>query len=58
MKRIILNVLLLNMMAIPCLAMFNDINPVTGDWNYSINIFGIVYSLWFYHNVLKKAFKI
>lgn len=58
MKRIIQNVLLLNMMAIPCLAMFNDINPVTGDWNYSINLFGIVYSLWFYHSVLKKVFKI
>lgn len=44
MKRIILNVLLLNILALPCLAMFNDVDPVTGDWNYTVNLFGIVYS--------------
>lgn len=58
MKRIILNVLLLNILALPCLAIFNDADPVTGEWNYTINLFGIVYSVWFYHNVLKKIIKI
>lgn len=58
MKRIILNVLLLNVLALPCLAMFNGFDPVTGEWNYTINLFGIVYSVWFYHNVLKKIIKI
>jgi hypothetical protein len=58
MKRIILNVLLLNMLAFPCLAMFNDVDPITGEWNYTVNLFGIVYSVWFYCNVLKKIIKI
>ena len=58
MKRIILNVLLLNILALPCLSMFNYVDPVTGDWNYTVNLFGIVYSVWFYHKVLKKIIKI
>ena len=48
----------LNILALPCLAMFNDVDPVTGDWNYTVNLFGIVYSVWFYHKVLKKIIKI
>lgn len=50
--------LLLNILALPCLAMFNGVDPVTGEWNYTINLFGIVYSVWFYRNVLKKIIKI
>ena len=57
-RRIIINVLLLNVLALQCLLMFNDVDSVTGDWNYGINLFGLVYSYWFYHNVLKKVFKI
>ena len=57
MKRIILNVLLLNVLALPCLAMFNGVDPMTGEWNYTINL-GMVYSVWFYYNVLKKIIKI
>lgn len=50
--------LLLNVLALPCLLVFNDVDPVTGDWNYSMNIIGILYSMWYYHQVLKKIFKI
>ena len=57
-RRIIINVLLLNVLALPCLLMFNDVDSVTGELNYIINLFGLVYSYWFYHNVLKKVFKI
>lgn len=56
--RMILTVLLLNVLALPCLLMFNDVDSATGDWNYVINLFGLVYSYWFYHNVLKRVFKI
>lgn len=38
-RRIIINVLLLNVLALPCLLMFNDVDSVTGDWNYGINLF-------------------
>ena len=58
MKRIILNVLWLNVLALPCLAMFNGVDPMTGEGNYTINLFGMVYSVWFYYNVLKKIIKI
>lgn len=57
MKKIILNILLLNVLALPCLAMFNGVDPVTGEWNYTINIFGIVYSMWYAH-LIKKIIKI
>ena len=57
-RRIIINVLLLNVLALPCLLMFNYVDSVTGDGNYGINLFGLVYLYWFYHNVLKKVFKI
>lgn len=50
--------LLLNILALPCFLAFNDVDPVTGEWNYSINLFGLVYSVWFYNDVLKKVFKI
>lgn len=58
MKRVILTVLLLNVLALPCLMAFNDIDPVTGEWNYSINLVGIVYSFGYYHLVLKKMDKL
>lgn len=50
--------LLLNVLALPCLAMFNGVDPMTGEGNYTINLFGMVYSVWFYYNVLKKIIKI
>ena len=50
--------LLLNVLALPGLAMFNAVDPMTGEWNYTINLFGMVYSVWFYYNVLKKIIKI
>nr|DAZ53192.1 MAG TPA: CAAD domains of cyanobacterial aminoacyl-tRNA synthetase [Caudoviricetes sp.] len=58
MKKTILKVMLLNILALPCMLTFNDVNPITGDWNYTMNLVGIIYSIWFYHNVLKKAFRI
>lgn len=58
MKKTIVTVLLLNVLALPCFLMFNDINPETGEWNYSINLVGLIYSFWYYHEVLKRVFKI
>lgn len=58
MKKIIKNVLLLNLLALPCLLTFNDVNPETGEWNYTINIVGIMYSIWYYRGVLKNIIKI
>lgn len=40
-RRIIINVLLLNVLALPCLLMFNDVDSVTGDWNYGINLLAL-----------------
>lgn len=57
MKKNILNIVLLNILASPCILAFNDINPITGDWNYTINIVGIAYSIWFYNYILKPIFK-
>lgn len=57
MKKVILNLLVLNLLALPCLLMFNDANPITGEWAYQYNIFGFVYSCWFYHTFLKPIFK-
>ena len=57
MKKIIRNLVLLNILALPCLLTFNDINPDTGEWNWWMNLVGILYSVWFYHNVLKPIFK-
>lgn len=54
MRKIIKNVLLLNLLALPCLLTFNDVNPETGEWNYTINIVGIMYSIWYYRAVLKN----
>ncbi len=48
---------LLNILAAPCLLMLNDVNPVTGDWNWQWNLLGLIYSVWFYHNILKPIFK-
>ena len=52
MKRMILNVLLLNVMALPCLLMFNENMEC---WFY--NVIGICYSF-FFAMEMKKAFKI
>lgn len=57
MRKIIINILFINVLALPCFLMFNDVDA-NGNWNYSINIFGILYSFWYYHQILKKAFKI
>lgn len=58
MRKLIVNVLLLNLLALPCFLMLNDIDPETGNWNYTLNIVGILYSCWYYREVLKKVFKI
>ena len=58
MKKIIINVLLLSLIASPCLLTFNDVNPITGEWNWHWNLIGIVYSVWFYNNILKPIFKL
>lgn len=57
MKKIIKNLVLLNILALPCILAFNDINQDTGEWNYTINLIGIVYSVWFYNCILKPIFK-
>lgn len=57
MKKLILNITLLSILAFPCILTFNDINPETGDWNYTINLIGIIYTVWFYNCVLKPTFK-
>ncbi len=57
MKKIIKNLVLLNISALPCILAFNDVNQDTGEWNYTINLIGIVYSVWFYNCVLKRIFK-
>lgn len=55
--KIILNVLLLNLLALPCLLIFNDADPETGELNLWINLFGILYSIWFYHKILQRILK-
>lgn len=57
MKKLIINVLLLNIVAAPCLLLLNDIDPLTGEWNWHWNVIGLVYSVWFYHEILKPIFK-
>lgn len=57
MKKIIRNLILLNILATPCLLTFNDIDTITGEWNWWINLIGIIYSVWFYNCVLKPMFK-
>lgn len=57
MRKLLLNIVLLNILAAPCILTFNDINSETGDWNYTINIIGIIYSIWFYNCILKSIFK-
>lgn len=56
MKRLIINVLLLNLLALPCLLMFNDENQITGEWNYTLNIVGVVYAVWFYRQFIEPIF--
>ena len=57
MRKIIFNVLALNLLASPCLLMFNGENPLTGEWNWWINVIGLAYSVWFYRCVLKPIFE-
>lgn len=57
MKKIIMNVLLLNILAAPCLLTFNDINPITGEWDWRLNLIGIVYSVWFNRQFIEPIFK-
>lgn len=57
MKKIIKNLVLLNILALPCILAFNDVNQDTREWNYTINLIDIVYSVWFYNCVLKPIFK-
>lgn len=57
MKKLMTNVLLLNVLAAPCLLMFNDVDPVTEDWDWTLNLIGAVYCIWFYHQILKPAFE-
>ena len=57
MFKIILNVLLLNVLAVPCLLVFNDIDPITGEWNWGLNLIGVIYLLWFIKNIVKPIFK-
>jgi len=51
-----INVLLLSLLALPCMLTLNEPNPITGDFNYWINIIGLLYSVWFYHRVLRKVY--
>lgn len=57
MKKLIINIILINILALPCILTFNDVNQDTGEWNYTINLIGIVYSVWFYNCILKRIFK-
>lgn len=57
MKRIILNVLVLSLLALPCYFVFNEPNPFTGEWDYQCNIFGLVYSCWYFKAILKPTFE-
>ena len=57
MRKLILNIVLHNILEAPCILTFNDIDQETNDWNYTINIIGIIYSIWFYNYILKPIFK-
>lgn len=57
MKKIVRNLVMLNILAAPCLLTFNDIDTITGEWNWWINLIGIIYSVWFYNCILKPIFK-
>jgi len=57
MKKTVLNMGLLLILALPCLLVLNDENPITGKSNIVVNIFGIIYCVWFAKCVVKKVFK-
>jgi len=57
MKKIILNMALLIILAMPCLLALNDENPITGKSNIVVNILGIIYTIWFAKCIVKKVFK-
>lgn len=56
MKKTIVNIALLSLLALPCLLSVNDENPITGEFNVLVNIFGLLYSIWF-ALYLKLVFK-
>lgn len=56
MKKVIINVLLLSLLALPCLLTLNEPNPVTDEFNPWVNVIGLLYSAWFYKRILKKVF--
>ena len=56
MKKIIVNIALLSLLALPCLLAINDENPITGKFNVLVNIFGFLYCIWF-ALYLKRVFK-
>jgi len=57
MKKIIVNIALLSLLALPCLLAINDENPITGKSNIIVNILGIIYCIWFAKCIVRKVFK-
>ncbi len=57
MKKTVLNMGLLLILALPCLLVLNDENPITGKSNIVVNILGIIYTIWFAKCVVRKIFK-
>lgn len=57
MFKLILNIVLLNILSAPCFLVFNDIDPITGEWNWGLNLMGVVYIIWFVRNIVNPIFK-
>lgn len=57
MFKLILNIVLLNILSAPCFLVFNDLDPITGEWNWGLNLIGIVYIIWFVRNIVNPIFK-
>lgn len=57
MKQLLLNVLLFILLAAPCFLMFNEIDRTTNEWNWRVNLIGVVYSVWFCSNIIKPIFR-
>lgn len=57
MKKTVLNITLLSLLSLPCLLALNDESPITGEYNLLVNIFGIIYCVWFAKCVVRKVFK-
>lgn len=56
MKNTVLFVLMINIIAAPCLLIFNEPNALTGEWSWWLNIIGIVYAF-FLQRFVKKIIK-